>query len=58
MVATSAKQEEVKGLLAVCGGQALLKDATTSDDAERSKPDPDILTAALEKSGSPPTAPS
>jgi HAD superfamily hydrolase (TIGR01509 family) len=51
VVATSAKQEEVKGLLTVCGGQALLKDATTSDDAERSKPDPDILTAALEKSG-------
>ena len=53
MVATSAKQEEVKGLLTVCGGQAFVKDATTSDDAERSKPDPDILTAALEKSGSP-----
>jgi HAD superfamily hydrolase (TIGR01509 family) len=53
VVATSAKQEEVKGLLAVCGGQALVGEATTSDDAERSKPDPDILTAALEKSGSP-----
>jgi phosphoglycolate phosphatase-like HAD superfamily hydrolase len=54
IVATSAKQDEVKGLLTVCGGQALLKDATTSDDAERSKPDPDILTAALKKCGSPP----
>jgi HAD superfamily hydrolase (TIGR01509 family) len=54
VIATSAKQEEVKGLLTVCGGQALVGDATTSDDAERSKPDPDILTAALEKSGSPP----
>ena len=32
--------------------QALLKDATTADDAERSKPDPDILLAALETSGS------
>ena len=51
VVATSAKQEEVKALLAICGGQALVKDATTSDDAERSKPDPDILVAALEKSG-------
>lgn len=52
VVATSAKQEEVKALLAICGGQALVKDATTSDDVERSKPDPDILVAALKKSGS------
>ena len=51
VIATSAKQEEVKGLLKVCEGQALVKDATTSDDAERSKPDPDIIVAALEKSG-------
>jgi len=54
VVATSARQEEVKALLAICGGQALVKDATTSDDAERSKPDPDILVAALEKSGASP----
>jgi len=54
VVATSAKQEEAKALLAICGGQALVEDATTSDDAERSKPDPDILVAALEKSGSSP----
>ena len=31
-----------------------MKDATTSDDADRSKPDPDILVAALEKSGASP----
>ena len=54
VVATSATQEHVKALLAICGGEALVKDATTSDDAERSKPDPDILVAALEKSGSVP----
>jgi HAD superfamily hydrolase (TIGR01509 family) len=53
VVATSAKQEEVAALLTICGGQALVKNATTSDDAERSKPDPDILVAALAKSGSP-----
>jgi len=52
VVATSAKREEVKALLRLCGGQALVKDATTSDDAEHSKPDPDILVAALHKSGS------
>lgn len=51
VVATSAKQEEVKALLAICGAQALVNDATTSDDAERSKPDPDILVEALKKSG-------
>jgi len=51
VVATSAKQEEVKALLTICGGQALIGDATTADDAERSKPDPDILVAALHKSG-------
>ena len=54
VIATSAKQEEVEALLTICGGQALVKDATTSDDAERSKPDPDILVAALQKSGSSP----
>jgi len=54
VVATSAKQEEVKSLLAICGGQALVNDATTSDDAERSKPDPDIVVAALETSGASP----
>jgi HAD superfamily hydrolase (TIGR01509 family) len=54
VVATSAKEDEVKALLRICGGQALVKDATTSDDAERSKPDPDILVAALEKSGATP----
>ena len=54
VVATSAKEDEVKALLTICGGQALVKDATTSDDAERSKPDPDILVAALEKSGASP----
>jgi HAD superfamily hydrolase (TIGR01509 family) len=54
VVATSAKEDEVKALLTICGGQELVKDATTSDDAERSKPDPDILVAALERSGSTP----
>jgi HAD superfamily hydrolase (TIGR01509 family) len=54
VVATSAKQAELKALLKICGGEALVKDATTSDDAERSKPDPDIVVAALKKSGSSP----
>ena len=53
-MATSAKQEELTALLTICGGQALVEGATTSDDAERSKPDPDILAAALQKSGASP----
>ena len=54
VVATSAKEEEVKALLTICGAQALVEEASTSDDAERSKPDPDILIAALRTSGAPP----
>jgi HAD superfamily hydrolase (TIGR01509 family) len=50
VIATSAKEGEVEDLLAVCGAKALLDRATTSDDAEHSKPDPDIILAALEKS--------
>ena len=52
VVATSAKEDLVKALLSICGGDVLVKNATTSDDAERSKPDPDIVVAALKKSGS------
>lgn len=51
VVATSAKREELKALLAVCDAVALAEKATTSDDAERSKPDPDIIEAALQLSG-------
>jgi HAD superfamily hydrolase (TIGR01509 family) len=54
VVATSAKQEEVRELLAICGGESFADQATTSDDADRSKPDPDIIAAALHKSGAPP----
>lgn len=51
VIATSAQADEVKALLAICGGEVLADDATTSDDADRSKPDPDIVVAALKKSG-------
>lgn len=50
VVATSAQSDEVKDLLAVCGALDFLDRATTSDDAEHSKPDPDIIVAALKKS--------
>ncbi len=54
VVATSAQQAEVRALLAICGGEALAAGATTSDDATHSKPDPDIVVAALAKSRSSP----
>ena len=53
VAASSAKKDELKGLLAVVGAEDLLEEQTSSDDAEQSKPDPDIVAAALEKIGLP-----
>jgi HAD superfamily hydrolase (TIGR01509 family) len=47
VAASSAKKDELKPLLAIAGAEALMDDATSSDDAEESKPDPDIVNAAL-----------
>jgi len=46
-VATSAKSGEVAALLNVADAAHLFAAATSSDDAERSKPDPDIVYATL-----------
>lgn len=51
VVATSAGQDEVAGLLRQAGVDDLIELAATSDDAGSSKPDPDIVVAALEKAG-------
>jgi HAD superfamily hydrolase (TIGR01509 family) len=51
VVATSAGSEELDGLLRAAGVHDLLDAATTSSDAERSKPDPDIIEAALARAG-------
>lgn len=48
-VASSAKKDELKQLLKICEGDSLIQSATSSDDAEHSKPDPDIVHAALEQ---------
>jgi HAD superfamily hydrolase (TIGR01509 family) len=53
VVATSAKSEELKGLLQVAGAPELEASATTSSDADASKPDPDIVEAAVARSGFP-----
>ena len=54
VVATSAKKDEMKKLLKAAGIDDLLEEATSSSDAKHSKPDPDIVNAALEKSDAKP----
>jgi HAD superfamily hydrolase (TIGR01509 family) len=48
VVATSANRAEAEGLLDLAGIDDLVGPVTGADDAERSKPAPDILDAALE----------
>lgn len=52
-VASSAKKDELAPLLRVCGADRVIEAATSSDDAGRSKPDPDIVHAALKEIGLP-----
>jgi len=52
VVATSAQDSEVRALLEQAGVSDLIQQASSADDAERSKPDPDIVQAALRLSGS------
>jgi len=49
VAASSAKHDELRSLLEVAGAASLLDAATSSDDADESKPDPDIIHAALEQ---------
>ncbi len=49
IIATSATTEELSGLLKAAQVDDLLHRATTSSDAEASKPEPDIVEAALSK---------
>ena len=51
VVASSAKEDELNPLLKVAGAGDLVEEKTSSDDAENSKPDPDIVKAALKSSG-------
>jgi phosphoglycolate phosphatase-like HAD superfamily hydrolase len=53
VVATSAKEDEVEAILMQAGVADLIQTASSSDDAENSKPDPDIIQAALRKAGRP-----
>jgi HAD superfamily hydrolase (TIGR01509 family) len=49
VVATSAKKDESKALIERAGVADLIDEKTTSDDAEESKPDADIVVAALKR---------
>ena len=49
VAASSAKAEELRPLLRIAGAEALLDGATSSGDADESKPSPDIVQAALAK---------
>jgi HAD superfamily hydrolase (TIGR01509 family) len=51
VAASSAKKEELQPLLDIAGAGELMDGATSSDDAEESKPDPDIIHAALSRAG-------
>jgi HAD superfamily hydrolase (TIGR01509 family) len=54
VIATSAKSDELKVLLRAAGIEDLVGERANSDDAEQSKPNPDIVQAALQKSDSRP----
>lgn len=53
VVASSANETELTPLLRAAGVEDLMDSTTSSSDAEESKPDPDIVSAAVEKSGVP-----
>jgi len=51
IVATSAKEQQLKGLLKAAQVDDLMEEKATASDAKHSKPDPDIVHAAIEESG-------
>jgi len=53
VIATSASDDEMDAILQQAGVADLIPRRTSSDDADRSKPDPDIVVAALQQAGAP-----
>lgn len=51
ILASSAKQSEVDHYIDLLDARELIDDWTTSADVENTKPDPDLVHAALEKTG-------
>jgi HAD superfamily hydrolase (TIGR01509 family) len=52
-VASSAAKEDLKELLKIAQAEDLIDDATSGEEVEESKPDPDVVHAALEELGLP-----
>lgn len=55
-LASSAKEDELEAYLDMLNIKDLISTRTTSDDAEQSKPEPDIFKAALRRVGDPPVS--
>jgi HAD superfamily hydrolase (TIGR01509 family) len=53
-VASSARSSELHDLLRIAGATRLIDSKMSADDADRSKPDPDIVAAAVAATGCPP----
>lgn len=53
VIATSASEKDLRALLKQARLEDLIDDSTNSDEAESSKPAPDIVQAALDKAGVP-----
>ncbi|HYQ43500.1 MAG TPA: HAD family hydrolase [Polyangiaceae bacterium] len=51
VVASSANEAELRPLLEICGALPFVQHQTSSGDVAHSKPDPDIVQAALRKAG-------
>ncbi len=55
VVASSAQSDELSQLLKIAGVSDLIATTSSASEARRSKPDPDIVQAALQRSGAPAT---
>ena len=53
VIASSAKEDLLGAMLEIVGIKDLIENKTSADDAESSKPDPDIIHAALQEIGLP-----
>ena len=51
VAASSAAKDELTPLLKIAGADSLMDAKTSGDDAEESKPEPDIILAALKRAG-------
>ena len=55
VAASSAQEDELQALLELSDTTSLMDDATSSDDADESKPAPDIIEAALKRAKASPS---